>query len=293
MNTILQKQWRFWLGPGGAARLEAFRVCIGIALLLYTGFRWQYAREWLTAAGFHVSPVSLPYFDWAVPLLPERFLPWFGLGFFAAIIAFICGWQLRVVSWVVLAATVYVSAADQLAFFSPNKILIISLLVLAASTLGGYARRIGDRRPVNSVWPVRILQATVMLHLFMAGWAKIAFGGEWLVKPYVFWTQVHGTYRTDAAAFLLQHLPVKGWYALQWSALTFELLFPFLLMIRPLRRVGLVGGVIFQLSIALLMKHLIYFNLIMLSFFVLFIDEDRLRLAKMVLRRLYPHAEKK
>ena len=292
MSAFFQKQWRFWLGPGGAARLEAFRVCLGLSLLLYVGFRWQYAREWLTAAGFHVSPASLPYFDLAVPLLPENFLPWFGLIFFGAICAFIAGWQLNVVSWMVLAGVAYVSAADQLSFFSPNKILIVSLFVLAASTLGGYARRAGDRRPAPSVWPVRILQATAMIHLFAAGWAKIAFGGEWLAKPYVFWTQVHGTYRTDAAAFLLQHLPMKGWYALQWSALVFELLFPLLLTIRPLRRVGLAGGVIFQLSIALLMKHLIYFNLIMLSFFVLFVDEERLTQLKLILNRLHAHAGK-
>lgn len=292
MNAYFQKQMRFWLGPGGAVRLEAFRVCIGIALFFYMGFRWQYGREWLTAAGFHVSPASLPYFDWAVPLLPEKLLPWFGLGFFAAIIAFIFGWRLNIVSWLVLAGTVYVSAADQLAFFSPNKILIVSLFVVAAATLGGYARRAGDRHRAPSVWPVRILQATAMLHLFMAGWAKIAFGGEWLVKPYVFWTQVHGTYRTDAAAFLLQHLPAGGWYVLQYAALSFELLFPLLLVIKPLRRAGLAGGVVFQLSIALLMQHLIYFNLIMLSFFVLFVDEDRLRLAKITLRRLYPYAQK-
>jgi hypothetical protein len=292
MNAVLQKQFQFWLGACDPIRLQAFRMCIGISLLLYMGFRWQYAGEWLTEVGFHISPSNLPYFDWAVPLLPEKMVSWFGLVFFTGISAFIGGWQLRIVSWLVLAGLVYVSAADQLAFFSSNKILIISVCVLAVSTVGGFARRRGDRQSAPSVWPIRILQATAMIHLFMAGWAKIAFGGEWLVKPYVFWTQVQGTYRTDAASFLLQHLPLRGWYVLQWSALIFELLFPLLLIVKPWRRSGIAGGIIFQLSIAVLMKHLIYFNLIMISFFVLFIDEDRLRQAKLSLSRVRAHDEK-
>jgi len=293
MNAIIQRQFQFWLGPRDAIRLQFFRVCIGLSLLFYMGFRWQYVGEWLTDAGFHISPANLPYFDLTVPLLTNQVAPWFGLVFFASIIAFIVGWQLRITSWIVLAGLVYVSAADQLAFFSPNKILLVSIFVLSASTVGGYERRTGDRRSAPSVWPLRILQATCMIHLFMAGWAKITFGGEWLVKPYVFWTQVQGTYRTDAAAFLLNSVPMKGWYYLQWSALIFELLFPVMLIYKPARRIGIMCGFIFQLMIALTMKHLIYFNLIMISYFVLFIDEERLRLALMFMRKIRTHAPKK
>ncbi len=154
MSELLQKQLQFWLGPCDAIRLEVFRVCLGISLLLYMGFRWQYAGEWLTEAGFHISAANLPYFDFNVLLLPEYIVLWFGLVFFASIIAFICGWQLKIVSWLVLAGLVYVSAADQLAFFSPNKILIISIFVLAASTVGGYGRRSKDHRSSPSVWPI-------------------------------------------------------------------------------------------------------------------------------------------
>ena len=54
--------------------------------------------------------------------------------------------------------------------------------------------------------------------------------------------------------------------------------------VKPLRKPGIFCGLIFQLMIAVTMKHLIYFNLIMASFFVLFIDEDTLRLMKLPLR---------
>lgn len=276
-TSLGQSLKHFWFGPVDPIRLKAFRVCLGISLLLYMAFRWWHAGEWLTADGFHISPANLPYFEWTVPLLPQEMLPVFGILFFGSMVAFIAGWQVKWTGWLVLAGLVYVSAADQLAFFSPNKILIGAIFILAASTLGGYARRQDERAAAASAWPLRILQLTAMIHLFMAGWAKIGVGGEWLAKPYVVWTQMQGTYRTDFAAFLLNTLPQRGWILLQWSALLFELCFPFLLAIKRLRWIAIVWGIGFQLMIALTMKHLIYFNLIMVSFFVLFLDEEQLR----------------
>jgi len=210
-SSIIDNQKRFWLGPVDGIRLGVFRACLGLSLLFYMAFRWRYASEWLTAQGFHISPANLPYFDFSVPLLSDATLPLFGILYFVNIIAFICGWKLKWTSWVVLAGLIYVSAADQLAFFSPNKILIASIFVLAASTLGGYARRSGDRSAVTSAWPLRILQMTCLIHLFMAGWAKITLGGEWLHVANVFWTQVQGTYRTEFAAFLINTLPEGYW----------------------------------------------------------------------------------
>ena len=277
MNNILLQVADFWLGPMDRIRLKLFRFLIGFALLMYTGFRWVFADEWLTASGFHVSAGNLPYFDFTVPLLTHNQLFWFGTVYFASIAAFMIGWQLRWSGILTMLGLIYVSAADQLSFFSPNKILLISLLIVTCAEWGGYARRRGQSKRAPSAWPIRILQLTFIIHMFAAGWSKIFFGGEWLIRPFVFWTQVQGTYRTDFAAWLLNTLPVQGWVFLQWGALLFELLIPFLLFYKPLRRFGIIWGLFFQLMIAATMQHLIYFNLIMISFFVLFMDEDYLR----------------
>ena len=83
---------KFCFDPVDTIRLDTFRLLVGIAALLYMSFRFRYAQEWLTESGFHLSPQNLPYHDLWVPLLPVSFLPVFGIIFFGALAAFICGW---------------------------------------------------------------------------------------------------------------------------------------------------------------------------------------------------------
>jgi hypothetical protein len=168
-----------------------------------------------------------------------------------------------------------VTAADQLAAFSPNKLLILIMSVFACATHGAHWSLCRRNATKHSVWPVRILQITIIIHLFTAGSTKVVFG-EWLSNPYVLWTQMQGTYRTDLAAFLLNVLPPKFWVFLQINALLFELFCPVLFIRKHLRWIAFVWGGAFQLMIALTMHGLIYFNLIILSFFVLFVDTDTL-----------------
>ena len=50
----------FWYGEVESIRLEALRQGLGYCLLAYMLLRSQYATEWLTAGGFHPSPVADP-----------------------------------------------------------------------------------------------------------------------------------------------------------------------------------------------------------------------------------------
>ena len=48
----------------------------------------------------------------------------------------------------------------------------------------------------QSVWPVRVIQTSLLVQYFTAGWCKI-FNGDWLQEPYAVWTQSQGVYMTD------------------------------------------------------------------------------------------------
>ena len=271
-RSLSGRLFKLWFAPVDAVRLDTFRVFIGIALSLYMLFRWAYAAEWLTQNGFHLSSACDPCCDWSVPLLKIRGLWVFAAVFFGGIFLFTVGRQVRWAALVSLIGLIYVSAADPLSFFSPNKILMCILAVFVLAPAGRYWFSSDKTIKYISAWPVRTLQAFIIIHLFMAGWSKIVFG-EWSFNLYVLWTQMQGTFRTDLAAFLLRHMPIAGWKGMQMGSLLFELFAPVLLIVPSFRRIGIIGGVIFQLMIALTMKHLIYFNLINISFFALFIDE--------------------
>ncbi|HEY8379030.1 MAG TPA: hypothetical protein VIK91_21205 [Nannocystis sp.] len=263
----------FLFGPTDAGRLELFRTLFAVTLLCYVAFRWQFAAEWLTAAGYHPSAAALGGFQQPVPLLPAGALPYFGAAYFAAIVALIAGIRPRVTIWLVLAGTIYVTAADRLAAFTINKIFIGGLLILAlapAITTGP------DGRPrIGSAWPLRALQFTLIVQLFGAGVCKARFG-DWLTHGDTLWHQMQLNYMTDAAAWMVRMLPMPAWTAMQYAALVFELAAPILFMVRRLRPIGYVLGLGLFALISLTMRELIFFDLQMCSLFVLFVDEDRL-----------------
>ena len=266
---------KFWLGPADPIRLEAFRVVTGLCLLAYLLAWWQHADEWLTTRGFHISAAGYRSIVVAPPLPPSA-LPWFGGLLFGGIAAFTLGWRTNLAAWVVLGGVTYVTVADVLAAYTINKLFIVSLAVLALVPLGSYWSL--DQPPpprARSVWPIRVLQATLLIQYFTAGWCKIAHG-DWLQNPYVLWSQVQGIYRTDFAAWMLRVLPVGVWVWMQYAALTFELLSPFLFIVKRFRPIGFLWGGGFQLIIALTMHQLIYFSLQLVAFYVLFLDDSTL-----------------
>ncbi len=278
-NNLLKRFMDFWFAPVDPIRLETFRVTLGLAVFFYVQFRWRHAAEWLTAEGFHVSPKNLPYYDLAVPLLPKALLIWFGVILFGSLIAVIVGWRLQYTLWIAWASVLYVTFADQLSGFVTNKLSCVALLIVTLTSCGGYwtidnHTTQASKSQRQSVWPIRVLQLTLILCYFLAGWNKAV--GEWLQSPFVLWTQIQGTYLTDAGAWMIRVLPLWTWIFFQYNALAFELLAPIHLGIKKLRPYGLIWGVLFQLIVALTMYHLIYFSLVLLSFYVLFLDEKLL-----------------
>jgi hypothetical protein len=275
---------RFWFAPIDPIRLDTFRILLGIALLIYFQNRWMYAAEWLTPQGFHVSRTSLPYHSFWVPLLPAAALPWFGFLFFGSIIALILGWKVNYMLWITEGLVIYVTAADQFSAFSPNKIVIVALAVLAVGYRGRNKSKPAEKN-YQSAWPLRILQITLVIHYFSAGWSK-AFWGEWLREPFVLWTVVQGAYRTEFAAWLVRHLPLGAWPLIQYLVLVFELTVPFTFTVKRYRTLGPAMAFLFQLCIALTMYQLVFFGLIVCCFHTLFFEDKVFYRLKALLENL-------
>jgi hypothetical protein len=276
-----QPRWRraltgagdFIFAPVDASRLVAFRSLFAASLLGYVAFRWGHAAEWLTAVGYHPSGRATGGLQQAVPLLPGWALPWFGLAYFAAIVALIANLWPRITVWLVLAGTVYVTGADRLAAFTINKIFVGGLLILA---LAPPMIASADGRPrLRSAWPLRALQFTLIVQLFGAGICKLRHG-DWLQHSDTLWYQVQLNFMTDAAAWMVRSLPMSVWAGLQHLALGFELAAPLLFVVPRLRPLGYAMGFGMFLTIAVTMRELVFFAVQMCAFFVLFVDEDRL-----------------
>ncbi len=132
----------------------------------------------------------------------------------------------------------------------------------------------GDAKPERvwamSGWPMRLVQVTLMIQYVSAGLCKI-FWGDWFKVPDILYGHSVGLYRTEAAAFLIQTLPHFFWYFLSYGALAFETLALLLFVPKRMRPWGALIGVVFHMTIALMMKDLIYFSAQMCTFYVMFL----------------------
>jgi len=267
----------FWFEAVDPVRLDTFRVLFSIVLLLYLGVRLMHPYEWLTSYGFHYTAETRLGIDpvpW--PLLPAYLVPPFVALLVGSIVCLIAGWRVRLCLWVVLALVVYIQYVDWLTISTPNKLFILGYAVLA---LAPPLRSQGpDGALRQSAWPVRVLQATLLIQYFTAGTCKIVFG-DWFLHTDVLWSQVQGVHRTDTAAFLLRTLPKQAWSLMMYSALLFEILAPLLFAMRRTRWLAFVWGFSFHVLVGATMGKIIYFGLQMTSFYVLFMEPAQLRIA--------------
>lgn len=267
---------RFLIGPSDSIRLDSFRVAFGIALIAYMAHWWlDDAAEWLTTAGFHLSAAANGdgWLDFRP--LPPSALPLFGLGFFGVLTAFTLGFRLPWSAGLSFLFLLYASHVDPLSSFTPNNLFLVGLAVLTAAQPGSYWRvGVGPARAV-SVWPIRILQATLILVYFTAGTCKVV-AGDWLRDSHVLWWQVQGPYRTEAAAWLLRVFPQPFWTVLQSLSLSFELLSPVLFGVRRFRPLGYLWGGAMHLGIAVTMNEIGYLSLQMICFYLVFVDKESL-----------------
>ena len=297
LRQAVTQGWGFCVAPVDARRLRRFESAFTLTFLIWMGrsfFTWE---EWLTEAGFHLNreelhsmgypapwPLLKPWqvlcFAWSI-LLSALLLLWplndrrssvgrgsqpQGLGRWGQGMPAARPWMRRLGLAGLCACAWYAQRVDDMSAFTLNKLYIGVYTLLALAP--GMWREPATGRLMQSAAPLRVLQATLILHYFAAGLAKA--GGDWFKGGDVLWSQVQGVYRTELAAWLLRHLPLWGWSVLQYLALAFELLAPLLFTVRRLRPVALVLGIGFHLVIALMMKDLIFFSLQMWTFYLLF-----------------------
>lgn len=273
MKRLYHAWLRFWYAPTPGARLELFRVALLATLAYYLAARFTYASEWLTEQGFHPSVLADRRHAPAVPLLTDGMLVPFALLTFTSLALATYGRLRRPATAVLLACVVYVSLADPISSFTLNRLYVFSLFLLLIAPAG---------RSIP-IWPLRILQSTLLLHYASSGICK-SFSGDWLKYDDVLWMQIQGLYMTDAAAWMVRNLPAWTFTVQQHAALGFELLAPILLGLKRLRWLGFLIGIGMHLLVALTMYQLIYFSLQMITFYVAFLDPawtqrqlDRLR----------------
>lgn len=275
----------WWFAPAQPARLRLFEKAFAITFMLYMGAWLHGAREWLTTDGFHY-PLALSDLAFSMPLPP---LPPWALWPFVAILlgapfCVVLGRWRRPALLVTLLCAFYVQRVDTYSAFTINKLYLVGFLVLLLAPAPREVAVEGGTALRQSSWPLRVLQATLVIQYGTAGICKMAHG-DWLSRFDILIGHSVGLYRTDAAAWLVGVLPTWAWVVQGVVALGFEVLAPVLFVVRRLRPIAYVLGFGMHAVIALMMVDLIWFSLQMVVFYLLFVNGERMERAASWLKK--------
>jgi hypothetical protein len=242
----------FLVGPTDAVRLRTFRTWFTLALLCYLIDRSLHPYEWLTIEGFHPSNMARhPAVPRQMPLLPTWAVAPFLVAMYTSVLLLLVRWHTRIMTWIVWCFVVYASNVDIASSFTINKLFTVGYFLLGCAPSPVKVEENGQQVELQSVWPIRIFQTTIIFQYFTAGYCKVVHGNwldlsklkvdehgnklltndywrlldsDWLGTGNVLWTQVQGLYCTDLCAWLLRVLPRDAWTWMQHSALAFEII---------------------------------------------------------------------
>ncbi len=273
MNRIARAAARWFAPETPAERLAAVRVLVGAFALVYLGLRLPHIASYVSFASRHFAPVGvISLLDGPPPAFAVYLMS--GLAWLATL-GFALGWRFRITgpaAGVLLLVTLsYANSWGQI--FHTENALVLFVLVLgitrAADAISLDARRGAPAAPHPRYgWPLRLLCLVVVATYFLAGIAKIRWGGPgWLGG-----TVLRDTIAADSLRKILlgsSHSPIaeallgQAWLFRSLAVLTLivELGAPLALLHRRAAAVWVLAVIAFHLGVFALMAILFPFPL--------------------------------
>ena len=271
---------RRWLAPEAPAeRLAAVRVLVGAFAVVYLGLRIPHLASYVSFSSRNFQPVGvMSALEQPPPALAVYLL--IALTWTAAL-AFALGWRFRVTGpaagFLLLVTLSYANSWGQI--FHTENALVLFVLVLgvtpAADATSLDARRRGEAPAPHPRygWPLRLLTVVVVATYFLAGVAKLRWGGPgWMGG-----TVLRDTIAADSLRKILlgsSHSPIaeallgQAWLfrALAVLTLVVELGAPLALLHRRAALVWVLAVIAFHLGVLTLMAILFPFPLSGIAF---------------------------
>lgn len=263
---------RFWFVPASPYPMAAFRILFGIYLLWYFG---RYVTR--VTVMFSAQGVYSPYLigDWALPPF-AAYVAYLGL--MVTISGFILGVRTRWVTPLLLLLYTYFYflnlAVLNTSYDRLNLLLLITLCFADLDRVWSIRPRSlpgSNNQLTASVWSARLIVIQVCLLYFGSGLWKL-LNPAWQSGDLLRWTLI-GPWGNSLSFWLVSTVHSPWVYnLLTWGVIGFELAFPFVAFLSPLRRYAFILGVIFHVANASLLNVPEFLNCI--TTYVLFMQSE-------------------
>lgn len=161
-------------------------------------------------------------------------------------------------------------------------LLIVVLLFYSCFTNLNYYLSIDNivskkRRELPLVWPVRLIQISIILIYITTGLYKLVSDPAWLNGEAAYWTIVQNIWGRSNIFPLLGYKILFFSKIATYFALLVELLFPVFVCIPATRLFAVLATVFFHLMLIIFMNHVDFFQLSMISALLLFIPDSKMK----------------
>ncbi len=287
---------RFWFGPLDPLPAAAFRISLGLLLLLLFVAR---AADWERLYGpAGILPLDDPamlanlrarvsVFAATAGVVPVAAFWWLGV---IASTALLVGVGARLA-----AATLFVLLSSMLfrlpvGISGEDVVARIALLPAACATLDtrvsvrAWWRRLRGRPPAapGAAWPIRLIQLHVVLIYFFTMANRLATDQAWWNGDAMYWVMVSSTWGAWPWPTLFYHPFVA--HAVTWGVLVAEGWFPLAVLWRPTRITAALALVAMHLAAAVVLRGVTFFSASMACPLLLFVDGAAWRRAEACLR---------
>lgn len=267
---------RFFFAPESPRILALMRIGLAIVLLGEVSYHWPFAVELYSQAGLPIPVFPQTWFEPPVPSATGA-IALESLLIFSLLLVGI-GWKVRTALWAACLLTLWLGLLDFPGTFAKYSAIALHLLVLlgcsrcgAVWSLEAWRRRANvDQCPLGPAWPRRLIQILVCSVYFGAAVTKLQnpdfVSGDLLTYSLLDdrWGGV------DAGIWMASH--PRWMIGCSIGTMLFELLFPFLVWVRPLRGVLLGAALLFHIVTGFVMR-LGIFSPVMFVALLAFLDQ--------------------
>lgn len=275
LRTLVAYWSNFWFAQVPAYSLAAFRILFGVYLLCYFLSFAPKVNILFSNQGIY-SPFLIG--DWALPPLAASLLYGFTL---MVIGSFILGYRTRFTTPLLLGLYLYYYflnlAVKNTAY---DRLNLLFLFMLCFGELNRvWSIRLGSPRPsvdapLVSIWAIRLITIQVCFLYFGAGLWKL-WNPNWHTGEMMKQTLI-GPWGTSLAFGIVNLNPPMWLYTtLTWGVIAFELAMPVGLFVRRLQPYAFGLGLIFHISVALLLNIPEFLNCV--TAYVLFVKPETVR----------------
>lgn len=286
MNNIFKIWDNLFFSRFDPVSLSAFRIFLGITIILMFIAElpnWERFYSSNGVVSLNEELYKPPFYKYSLFFIFERFLSvkylWY-LGFIVSVI-FTIGLFTKF-STIFLYIFFMSKAHINPLIMGGYDLLIPMFLFYASFTNLNYYLSVdkilnkNKKQPIL-IWPMRLIQITIMLIYITTGLYKLVSDPAWLNGEAAYWTIVQNIWgRTNLFPVLRDKILFFSIVATYYTLLV-ELLFPLFVCIRVTRMFAVFAAIFFHFMLIVFMNHVDFFQLSMIAGLLLLIPDLKMR----------------